>query len=55
MSISASIRFITIFLLSFDLSLSYKLQLIDLITVSEYVFFAGKEETNGWKILSDSA
>ena len=57
-------RFITIFLLSFDSSLSCKLQLIDLITVSaaclagrQTVFpencekgFTGKQETNGWKI-----
>ena len=40
----SSIRFITIFVLSFDLSLSCKLQLTDLIIVSEYVFFVGKEK-----------
>ena len=57
-------RFITIFLLSFDLSLSCKLQLVDLVTVSgAYLavrqtvllcfFFRERrkrKETNGWKL-----
>ena len=60
-------RFITIFLLSFDLSLSCKLRLIDLITVFtaflvgwqtilEFLFWKRRKrkETNGWKNKSAS-